>query len=157
MRMAAVRAQQPGMGNCTGTADNTQETTKQEDLLIQECCIPAKMSKLFLPRCQKWLRAFPCKYLKLLLNLLKASSSTVSSACQPSQRILPSLSYLPGCFSPSSLSGCRSPGAWPPLLPAAGRPLVRRPAACCRPRGNGHRQAEMQKDNFSTRARFELK
>ena len=79
MRMAAVIAQQPGMGNCTGRADNTQKNTNQEDLLIQEYCIPAKMSKLFLPRCQKWPRAFPCKYLKLLSNLLKASSSTVSS------------------------------------------------------------------------------
>ena len=92
--MAAVSAQQPGMGNCTGRADNTKENTNQEDLLIQEYCIPAKMSKLFLLRCQKWPRAFLCKYLKLLSNLLKASSSTVSSALpaitkNPSQPQLP--------------------------------------------------------------------
>ena len=77
MRMAAVSAQQPGMANCTGRADNTKENTNQEDLLIQEYCIPAKMSKLFFRRCRKLPRAFPCNYLKLLSNLLKASSSTV--------------------------------------------------------------------------------
>ena len=38
MGMVAVSAQQPGMGNCTGKEDNTQENTKQEDLLIQEYC-----------------------------------------------------------------------------------------------------------------------
>jgi hypothetical protein len=47
IRMAAVRAQQPGMGNCTGRADNIKVNTNQEDLLIQEYCIPTKMSKLF--------------------------------------------------------------------------------------------------------------
>ena len=45
--------------------------------------------------------------------------------CQTSQRILPSPRLLPGCFSPSSLPGCPSPKARPPLLPAAGRPLLR--------------------------------
>ena len=74
MRMAAVSTKQPGMGNCTGRADNTQVNTNQED-----CLIPTNMSKFFLPRCQKWPRAFPCKYLKLLSNLLKASTSNVSS------------------------------------------------------------------------------
>ena len=44
MRMEAVSTQQPGMGNCTGRADKTQENTKQEDLLIQKYCIPAKIS-----------------------------------------------------------------------------------------------------------------
>ena len=46
MIIAAVSSQQPGMGNCTDRADNIEENTKQEDLLIQEYCIPAKMSKL---------------------------------------------------------------------------------------------------------------
>ena len=76
--MAAVSAQHPGIGNCTGRADNTQENIKQWDILLQEYCIPAWMSKLFLRRCRKWPRAFPCKYLKLLSNLLKASSTTKS-------------------------------------------------------------------------------
>ena len=56
--MTAMSGKQLGMGNFTGRTDNTQENTKQEDLLIQEYCIPAKMSNLFLPRCQKWSRAF---------------------------------------------------------------------------------------------------
>ena len=38
IRMAAVSAQQPGMGNHTGMADNTQENTEQEVILIQEYC-----------------------------------------------------------------------------------------------------------------------
>ena len=48
MRMAAVSAQQPSMGNCAGRADNIKENTNQEDLLIQEYCISAKISKLLL-------------------------------------------------------------------------------------------------------------
>ena len=138
--MAVVSAKQPGMGNCTGRADNTQENTKQEVVLIQEYCIPAKMSKLFHPKCKKWPRAFLCKYLKLLSNLPKASSSTVFWHCQPSQINLLSSNCLPGCFSPSSLPGCPSPGTRLPLLPAAGRPLVWQPGARCHPIGAGHHQ-----------------
>ena len=85
-----------GMGNCTGRADNTQENTKYEDFLIQEYCIPAKMSKLFHRKCRKWPRAFPCKYLKLMSNLFKASSSTVSLA----------LPYITKNFSQPALPGC---------------------------------------------------
>ena len=53
-RMAAMSGKQLGIGKCTGRTDNTQENTKQEYLLLQEYCIPVKMSMLFLPRCQKW-------------------------------------------------------------------------------------------------------
>ena len=59
---------------------------------------------------------------------------------KPSLRILPSPGCLPGCFSPSSLPGCPSLWARPPLLPAAGRPLVWRPGPCCHPLGAGHCQ-----------------
>ena len=121
MRMAAVSAQQPVMGNeCTGRADNTQGNTKQEDLLIQEYCIPAKMSKLFLPRCQKWPRAFLCKYLKLLSNLLKASFSTVSLAL-PAITKNPSQAQLPPWLLQPQL---------PPWLPQSWSPAAT--ASCCR-------------------------
>ena len=118
--MAAVSAQQPAMGNCTGRADNTQENIKQEDLLIQEYCIPAKMSKLFHPKCQKWPRAFPCKYLKLLSNLPKASSSTVSSAL-PAITKNPSQPQLPPWLLQPQL---------PPWLPQSWSPAAA--ATCCR-------------------------
>ena len=36
--MAGLSAQQPGMGNCTGRADNTEVNNEQEVLLIQEYC-----------------------------------------------------------------------------------------------------------------------
>ena len=109
--------------NCAGRADNTQENTNQDDLLIQEYCIPAKMSKLFLPRCQKWPRAFLCKYLKLLSNLFKASSSTVSLPLpaitkNPSQPRVPSwllqpqlLPWLPQSLSPAAAASCCSPAS----------------------------------------------
>ena len=116
MRMAAVSAKQSGMGNWTGRADNTQENTNQEDLLIQEYYIPTKMSNLFHPRCRKWPRAFPCKYIKLLSNLLKASSSTaLCPRCrQPSPQpklplwlLEPQLPpWLPHFCSPAAAASC---------------------------------------------------
>ena len=116
--MAAVSTKQPVMGNCTGRADNTQENINQEDWMIQEYCIPDNMSKLFHPKCWKWPRAFPCKYLKLLSNLPKASSSNVSSALpaitkNPSQPQLPPWMLqpqlplrLPQSLSPAVAATC---------------------------------------------------
>ena len=78
------------------------------------------MSKLFLPKCQKWPRAFPCKYLKLLSNLLKASSSTVSLA-PPDSTKNPSQPQLPPWLLQPQL---------PPWLPQSWSPAAA--ASCCR-------------------------
>ena len=92
---------------------------KKEDLLIQEYCIPAKMSKLCHPKCRKWPRAFPCKYLMLLSNLLKASSSTVSLA-------LPAITKNP---SPAPAPWLLQPQL-PPRLPESWSPAAA--TTCCR-------------------------
>ena len=103
------------MDNFTDRADNTRENTNQEDLLIQEYCIPTKMSKLFLPRCQKWPRAFLCKHLKLLSNLLKASSSTVSS-------VLPAITKNPSPAQAASMAASApAPSLAAPVLPPGRR------------------------------------
>ena len=84
------------------------------------------MSKLFLPRCQKWPRAFPCKYLKLLSNLLKASSSTALPAItkNPSQPQLP-----PWPLQPQLPPWLLQPQL-PPWLPQSWSPAAT--ATCCR-------------------------
>ena len=137
MRMAAMRGKQPGMVNCTGRADNTKENTKQEDLLIQEYCILVNMSKLFLSRCRKWPRAFLCKYLKLLSNLLKDWSSKASAL--PAIPKNPFQPQLPPWLLQPQLPPW-VPQSQPPLLPAAGRPLLRRPGTRCHPLGAIHCQ-----------------
>ena len=144
MRMAAVSAKQPGMGNCTGRADNTKENIKQEYMLIQEYCTPIICPNSFTrsvksgqepSRARLWsyCQTSPNPPLQLCLR-----------HCQPSQRNIPSYNCLPGCFSPSSLPGCPSPGAWLLLLPSAGRPLVRRPGARCHQLGAGYQQEPSQ-------------
>ena len=67
------------------------------------------MSKLFHPKCQKRPRAFPCKYLKLLSNPLKASSSTVFSA-------LPAITKNPSHTAPAASLAASAPA---PSLAAA--------------------------------------
>ena len=90
---------------------HTQEKTKQEDLLIQKYCIPPRY-----PSSSSWgvksgqvpSRASIWSYCQ---TFSKPPLPLCPQRCQPSQRVLPSPSCLPGCFIPRSLSGCPSHGA----------------------------------------------
>ena len=93
IRMAAVSAQQPGMGNCTDRACNIKDNTNQEDLLIHEFCIRTKMSKLFLLSGQGPSCASIWSYCQ---TSSKPPLQLCPRRCQLSPKILPSPSCLPG-------------------------------------------------------------
>ena len=135
IRMAAVSAQHPGMGSCTGRADNTKEIPIKKIDWYRITVSP--------PRCPSFsfwgVKSGQEPSCASNWSYYQTSSNPplqlCPQRCQPLPIILPSPSCLPACFSPSSLPGCPSPGARPPLLPSTGQPQVSR-----HPLGAGHRQ-----------------
>ena len=59
MSMATMSGRQPGMGSSNGRADNNQENTKQEDLLIQKYRIPRQNVQAPPPEVSKVTKSLP--------------------------------------------------------------------------------------------------